>query len=224
MPNYWYPWLQGGDPAKYTQTVGMNSDEGVAVIGDSRPWIGAWVGVDQNPGVTVSRVLAGSPAEGVLEVGDRIASVNGNNPEQGLGPELLKLKPGDEVELLVLRGKENLTKKLVLSDMSKAPTIWQTPVPSTIGVKVAPLSGRPGIAVTKVQPGSPAAEAGLAKGDAIQRVGDVPTGSAADMDAALNGRAGEELEVEVQKTDGTTRTVTVTPEDDSGGDGIVALL
>jgi S1-C subfamily serine protease len=108
--------------------------------------------------------------------------------------------------------------------MSKAPTIWATPVPSTIGVEVAPLSGRPGIAVTKVKPGSPAADAGLAKGDAIQRVGNVPTGSSADLDAALNGRGGEELEVEVQKTDGTTKTVTVTPTQEKDGDGIVALL
>jgi serine protease Do len=197
---------------------------GVAVVEDTRPWIGAWVGVGTGPGVTVSRVIAGSPAEGVLDIGDHIASVNGNNPEQGLGPELLKLKPGDEVELLVLRGKENLKKTIVLSDMSKAPTVWATPVPSTIGVEVAPLSGRPGIAVTKVTPGSPAAKAGLAKGDAIQRVGNVPTGSTADLDAALNGRGGEELEVEVQKADGSTKTVTVTPKEDKDGDGIVALL
>lgn len=230
VPNYWYPWLQGGDPAKYTQTVGMSvgqgaqEDDGVAVIADSRPWIGAWVGVGTGPGVTVSRVIEGSPADGVLAVGDHIASVNGNKPEQGLGAELLKLKPGDEVELLVQRGKENLMKTLVLADMSKAPTIWETPVPSTIGVEVAPLSGRPGIAVTKVAPGSPAAKAGLAKGDAIQRVGDVPTGSTADLDAALNGRGGENLEVELQKADGTTKTVTVTPKADKDGDGIVALL
>ncbi|HUR74623.1 MAG TPA: PDZ domain-containing protein [Sporichthya sp.] len=224
VPNYWYPWLQGGDPQQYTQTVGMSKDDGVAVIGDSRPWIGVWVGVGTGPGVMVSRVIAGSPAEGALDIGDRIASVNGNNPQHGLGPELLALHPGDEVELLVLRGSENLKKTLVLSDMSKAPTHWQTPTPATIGVRVAPLSGRPGIAVTKVAPGSPAAKAGLAAGDAIQRIGHVPTGSPADLDAALNGRGGEELQVEIQKADGTTRTVTVTPTEEKDGDGIVALL
>jgi S1-C subfamily serine protease len=158
-----------------------------------------------------------------LQVGDRIVSVNGNAPKQGLGPELLALKPGDEVTLKVDRGGSVQDLKLTLSDMSKAPSMWQMPTAATIGVEVAPLSGRPGIAVTAVKAGSPAAKAGIRKGDAIQRVGDVPTGDPADLDAALSGRGGKALEVEVQRGTGSNETMTVTPED-SKDDVQVALL
>jgi hypothetical protein len=227
VPNYWYPWLNGGDPAKYTQTLGLSDSaaEGVTVLADSRPWIGAWVSPSQNPGAMVSDVIAGSPAEGKLRAGDRIVSVNGNEPKQGLGPELLALKPGDDVTLKVDRDGAVSDVELTLSDMSKAPTMWEMPVPATIGVEVAPLSGRPGIAVTSVEPGSPAAKAGIKKGDAIQRVGDVETGDPADLDAALSGRGGKPLEVEVQRGTGATETMTVTPENtDPNGNVQVALL
>lgn len=224
VPNFWYPWLNGGEPTRYTQTIGLTQDEGVAVIADSRPWLGAWVSPSRNPGVMVSQVIAGSPAERTLKVGDRIVSVNGNRPEQGLGPELLALKPGDEVTLAVDRNGAVQDVTLTLSDMSRAPTMWETPTPATIGIEVAALSGRPGIAVTAVKPGGPAADAGIRKGDAITRVGDVPTGDPADLEAALSGRGGAELEVEVQRGTGPKETMTVRPEKAPEGDIQVALL
>jgi S1-C subfamily serine protease len=79
------------------------------------------------PGVTVDRVIAGSPAEGVLQAGDRILSVNGNAPTQGLGPELLALKPGDKVTVRVERDGTVQELSLTLADMSKAPSMWETP-------------------------------------------------------------------------------------------------
>lgn len=224
VPNYWYPWLNGGDPAKYVQTVGLSDDDGVAVLGDSRPWIGAWVGVGAGPGVMVGDVIPGSPADGLLRAGDRIVSVNGNNPEQGLGAQLLSEQPGEDVTLTIDRAGTMSDVTLTLSDMSKAPTFWEYPEPATIGVEVAPLSGRPGIAVTKIEPGSPAAEAGLRKGDAIQRIGDFRMGDPSDLDAAISGRVGEECEVAVQGVDGTDRTVTMTPETSEDPDPQVALL
>ncbi|HVE25816.1 MAG TPA: PDZ domain-containing protein [Sporichthya sp.] len=224
VPNFWYPWLNGGEPTPYTQTIGLTPDAGVAVVADSRPWLGAWVSPGRNPGVMVSQVVAGSPAERNLRVGDRIVSVNGNRPEQGLGPELLALKPGDEVTVTVDRGGTGQDVKLTLSDMSKAPTMWEMPTPATIGIEVAPLSGRPGIAVTDVKPGGPADDAGIRPGDAITRVGDVPTGDPADLDAALSGRAGQELEVGVQRGTGSSETMRVRPEKAPQGDVQVALL
>lgn len=129
VPNYWYPWLNGGDPTTYTQTVGLSerAAEGVTVLGDSRPWVGAWVVTSSKPGVTVDRVIPGSPAEGVLAAGDRILSVNGNAPAQGLGPELLALAPGDEVTLKVERDGSVREVTVTLADLSKAPSMWETP-------------------------------------------------------------------------------------------------
>ncbi len=230
VPNFWYPWLQGGDPQKYIQSVGLSENEGVTVLSDSRPFVGAWVAADTGPGVMVSRVLPGSPADNELDVGDRITSVNGNDPAQALGPDLLALQPGETVTFAVVRGGQNSEVEVVLSDMSKAPTIWETPKPATIGVTVARPTGRPGLALTGVEAGSPAAQAGLKAGDVLQRVGQVPTGLPSDLDAALSGRAGERIEVEVQSADGTTRMVRLVPklDRDSKGnikdDGTIALL
>ena len=224
VPNYWYPWLNGGDPAKYIQTVGLSDAEGVAVTGDSRPWIGAWIGVGVGPGVMVSDVVPDSPAEGKLQPGDRIASVNGNTPTLGLGPQLLSLSPGDQVKLRVDRGGEMTDVTLTLSDMSKAPTFWEYPGRATIGVEVAPLSGRPGIAITEVENGGPAARAGLRAGDAILRIDDFAMSDPSDLDAAISGRGGEERDVEVQGADGKTRTVTLTPEKSDDPDPQVSLL
>lgn len=219
VPNIWYPWLQGGDPQPYTRTVGLSPAEGVAVLADSRPYVGAWVSVDQGPGVMVSRVIPGSPADNELDVGDRITAVNGNNPTQALGPDLLALQPGETVTFAVVRGGDSDEVEVVLGDMSKAPTIWETPNPATIGATVARASGRPGLVVTSVQPGSPAAQAGLKSGDVLSRVGQVPTAQPSDLEAALSGRAGERMEVEISLPDGTTRTVRLVPKLDRDSKG-----
>lgn len=227
VPNYWYPWLNGGDPAEYTQSVGMTDSEGVAVLSDSRAFLGAWVGVSTNPGVTVSQVIEGTPAADVLEPGDRILSVNGNNPEQGLGPDLLELAPGDEIDLKLDRDGAITDVTLKLADMSKAPTFWDTPKASFLGIEVAPLSGRKGLAVTAVEAGSPAATAGLKKSDAIVRIGEFSMADSGDLDAALSGRAGQDLEFEVQGSDGQSRTVVITPRKPAKGEednAQVALL
>lgn len=224
VPNYWYPWLDGGDPARYVQTVGLSEDEGVTVIADSRPWIGAWIAAGAGPGVMVSDVIPSSPADGRLRPGDRIVSVDGNDPEQGLGPQLLSKSPGDDVTLTVERDGKQSEVVLTLADMSEAPTFWDYPERATIGVEVAALSGRQGIAVTEVEKGGPAAAAGLRKGDAIQRVDDFPMSDPSDLDAALSGRAGQDFEVEVQGADGADRTVTITAEKSTDPDPQVGLL
>lgn len=229
VPNYWYPWLNGGTPTTFTATVGLAEGDLVTELADSRPWLGAWVGVGAGPGVTVSDVIAGTPAAAVLAPGDRIVSVNGNTPAQGLGPDLLALSPGDQVTLTVDRGGEFSDVRLRLSDWPKAPSFVDSPESATIGVKAAPLSGRRGLAVTEVAVGSAAERAGLATTDAIVSIGDFTTADPADLDpadldAALSGRAGTALMFTVEHGDGTTGTLTITPDRGDELDSLVAPL
>ena len=67
-----------------------------------------------------------------------------------------------------------------------------------------------GAQVVQVQPGSPAADAGLAAGDVITAVGDRPITTSTELTAAVRGYApGEKLTLTVQR-DGDTSTVDVT--------------
>ncbi|MGQ0624809.1 MAG: PDZ domain-containing protein [Sporichthyaceae bacterium] len=223
VPNVWYPWLSGGDPAQYTQLVGFGED-GVQVLSDTRPYLGAWVALTFGPGVMVSQVLAGTAAAELLAPGDRILSVNGNNPEQALGPELLAVAPGTEVTLKIDRGGEILDITVPVGDMSQAPSSFDAPQGASLGIEVAPRSGRPGVAVTALSPGGPGAGIGLKEGDAIVRVGVFRLGLPSDLDAALADQADREIEIEIQGADGATRTVLVTPVRSDDPDSPVVLL
>ncbi|MBE0476460.1 MAG: trypsin-like peptidase domain-containing protein [Coriobacteriia bacterium] len=67
-----------------------------------------------------------------------------------------------------------------------------------------------GAVVGAVEPGSPAAEAGIQDGDVIVRVGDDDVDNAEDLFAAIRGReVGEQVEVEFVR-DGESETVRVT--------------
>ncbi|HZY98196.1 MAG TPA: aspartyl protease family protein [Candidatus Baltobacteraceae bacterium] len=68
------------------------------------------------------------------------------------------------------------------------------------------------VLVYDVRPGTPAAEAGLVKGDSIVSIDGTPATLQEARDA-INGSAGTVLHLQVAAKDGTTRTVTVTLRD-----------
>lgn len=70
------------------------------------------------------------------------------------------------------------------------------------------------VVVIKTLGGTPAAHAGIEKGDRIVAVGDVPTPTVADLKPALQKYAGKETEIKVERN-GKTLTLTATPDDDA---------
>jgi putative serine protease PepD len=84
---------------------------------------------------------------------------------------------------------------------------------AALGVSIADNASTPGALVAAVQPGSPAAKAGLGAGDTIVKMNGNTVSSASDLQTALAGlEPGEKVTVSVVGTDGQTRTVTVTLE------------
>jgi S1-C subfamily serine protease len=81
---------------------------------------------------------------------------------------------------------------------------------AALGVDVTDSASTQGAVVVKVQPGGPAASAGITAGDAIVKVGNTDIAGVADLTTALAGyKPGEEVQVTVTGTDGSTRTMTV---------------
>jgi S1-C subfamily serine protease len=87
---------------------------------------------------------------------------------------------------------------------------WPAMSRAYLGVQVADASGAPGPVVVSVHSGSPAASAGIAKGEAITSVDGTKTATADDLTTKLAGLApGKSVKVTVVRSSGAETTVTV---------------
>jgi len=144
-------------------------------------------------GVTVSSVVAGSPADQAgLKVGDTITTVDGHKVTKGseLVAEIAARKPGTKVAVSFLRnGKEQET-SVTIADRAKlfaarlgedkATDEESTPKPSKLGITVRKLTPEmaerldipagKGVIVQDVKAGSFAEDINLGRGDVILEV------------------------------------------------------
>lgn len=193
-------------------------------------------------GVRVTAVTQNSPAwKAGFSRNDRIMAINGfaiadlDDMVQQLG----KAAPGEAVKFLVLRGDRNVELVAVLMEAGLAERIAGTALPvgpdnalrtagtsaeasPWLGVNVSDLTTGfrnqfglavyRGAAITDVAPGSPAAKAGMAAGDAIISAGGLPIETAADLMRWINAsRPGQNVEIKVQRGS-SSRTIVLTLE------------
>jgi serine protease Do len=155
-------------------------------------------------GVTVSNVVAGSPAEEAgLKVGDTITAVDGNKVKSGdeLVADIAARKPGSKAKLTYVRNGKNGETSVTIADRSKlfasrlgddqenAPE--EEPKASKFGVtvrNVSPdladrlgISAGKGVVVQDVKQGGFAEDIGLNRGDLILEVNKQPVNSPADF-------------------------------------------
>jgi serine protease Do len=151
-------------------------------------------------GVTVSSVVAGSPADQAgLKVGDTITSVDGKKVSKGseLVSDIASRKPGSKVTLSFLRNGKTQEASVTIADRAKlfaarlgdeqANDDEDTPKPSKFGVtvrKVTPemadrldMPTGKGVIVQDVKPGSFAEDVNLGRGDIILEVNKQPVNS-----------------------------------------------
>ena len=162
------------------------------------------LGLREVRGVLVNSVDSGGPAErAAVRAGDMITAVNGNRVDDAnaLRNRIARTAPGTEVALTILRdGRE----EQLHARLSELPTDNDSTASSSgpdgrrgqLGITVEPLTpelasqlgvrrGTQGVVVTDVDPGGPAAEAGIQPDDVILEVNRQPVKSATELRAAV---------------------------------------
>jgi len=155
-------------------------------------------------GVLVNSVEAGGPAERAgIQAGDIITAVNGTRVDDAnaLRNHIAGTSPGSDVALTILRdGRE----QQIHARLTELPADKDSTASSSgtegrggqLGITVEPLTselasqlglrrGTQGVVVTDVDPGGPAAEAGIQPDDVILEVNRQPVKSATELRSAV---------------------------------------
>ena len=157
------------------------------------------LGIDANGGVSIGQVVEGSPAEKAgVQVGDVAIAVEGQHVDnrEALSSLVGSARPGDPVEIEVVRGKQRLKLKVILGGMSDeqlmggvmkgekedappAPGGKKAPAKLVKGMTAQDLTDglrdrydipaeiKAGVVIVAIEPNTPAAAAGLMEGDVI---------------------------------------------------------
>ncbi|HXV78541.1 MAG TPA: DegQ family serine endoprotease [Candidatus Binatia bacterium] len=156
---------------------------GVSIQGMT-PELAKSFGLKEKKGALVAQVVPGSPAEKAgIEQGDVMVEFNGKSvgDSQDLPRMVASTPVGKSVNIKIWRNEKSLEKQVKVGEMEENIEITKTPAHSkTLGISVQNLTpetakhlrlkSQSGVVVTRVEPGSPAADAGIQTGDVIREV------------------------------------------------------
>jgi Do/DeqQ family serine protease len=168
--------------------------------------LAAGLGMKGVRGILVNSVTPGSPAEHAgIKTGDVITTINGTtvNDANALRNLVSSAAPGSDMSLTVLRdGREQQLHAKVGELTSDARQKQEgsnegAPASGRLGISAMPLTpeiasqlglarGVQGVVVDSVDPDGPAANAGIERGDVIQRVNNQPVRTAEEVRGALS--------------------------------------
>jgi len=204
----------------YNQLTGPEHREqrgsiGIEFNAQEHPAIARVYGVQS--GITVSSVVAGSPAERAgLRVGDTIFSVDGKQVKTGdeLVSDIARRKPGEKIALGYFRNGKKEETSVTVADRAKlfASRLGEdeesseesAPKQSKLGATVRALtpeiadrlnvpSGK-GVIVQDVKNGSFADDVGLTRGDVVLEINKQPVNNEEDFDRIQSGlRSGQDI-------------------------------
>ncbi len=179
-------------------------------------------GIDSDQGILVAQVTKDSPADKAgLRQGDVIVAYRGE-PVTDVGSfrNLVSLTPpGSRKQLTILRDGKKKNLSIVIGELAKDEQVAQGSEQSTedIGLTVQTLTpqlaeqfdAKPGegVVVTKVQPGSIAAMAGIEMGSVILQVNHKQVKSAAEFTRAVKENSGKKSVLLLIRKDNVQRYV-----------------
>lgn len=173
----------------------------IGVIGGQEitPELAKALNLPSNRGALIGRVVPGSPADKAgLKAGDLIVSANGKDITDF--PQLRSivglLRVGEKVEFKLYRdGKLKNVTVTVGKDTQQAATVTPEVSPRLAGATFAPVDDSlrdqdidQGIVVKSVQPGSPAAKAGLRPNDVIIAINRRPVATMEEFNKLIAGK------------------------------------
>ena len=141
--------------------------------------------LENTEGVLIAEVSKGSPAEKAgLKEGDVIKKLNGHKIESvdDLRNRIALTRPGTKIELEILRNGKRKTVEVTIGEQPSGATqaITQNEILQKLGLGVQELTADladqfgyqegQGVLVSEVEPGSPAAQAGIKPGQLIEEV------------------------------------------------------
>jgi Do/DeqQ family serine protease len=173
--------------------------------------LAAGFGLKDSNGVLVNDVMNDSPAARAgIKAGDVIRRINGDqvaNPNQ-LRNKISSMKPGTEVTVTIVRDRQEQQIKVRLGEYrgpaNQSDENGQNGAPeggqARLGISIQPLTPdiarqlglrgvSSGLVVSDIDPGGPAAEAGIRPGDVILEANRQTVRSAADLQRAI-GKSG----------------------------------
>ena len=137
----------------------------------------------EKKGALVAQVVSGSPAEKAgIEQGDVIVEFDGKEVTDSKDlPRLVASTPvGKSVSIKLWRNGKVLDRQVKVGEMQEKVEITKAPFQKSLGITVQNLTPEiakglglkkdTGVVVTRVEPGSPAADAGIQTGDVIREV------------------------------------------------------
>jgi serine protease Do len=172
------------------------------------PELAESLGLDKSRGALVSSVSEGSPAgQAGIQTGDVIVEYDGKPIQDSSQLPLLVARTpvGKSVETVVIREKKRVPLTIKVGELKEEEVVASaSPQPGKLGLtvqNVTPemaeslgLNRANGVVVTAVQPQSPAAEAGLRRGDVILEINRKTVASADEFEKLLTQfKPGESL-------------------------------
>lgn len=152
------------------------------------------LGVKDAQGALVSQVVEGSAADKAgLKAGDVITSINGQAVKSGaeLRNRIGLLRLGETVKIAYLRdGKAREATAVVQARSESADNGAGSDLHRGFeGAELADAPGNGGVAITSVEPGSPAAQLGLRANDVIVKANTARIGSLKELKTALKDQS-----------------------------------
>jgi serine protease Do len=149
---------------------------------------------------TIAACHPNSPAaKAGLKVGDKIVEIDGHRIRRAVEVkcEISRRYAGDKLRLVVLRGQQRIAREVELIAKLEP---YEHAFLGILPLRVA--DDKPGVTVRYAYPGSPAAEAGIAAGEAIVSLAGKPIRGPGELREQLSGLKPEkEVELEIRRAE-----------------------